>query len=246
MRNNAEASEPTAREAQSPMLINCVAYQDGSKLADLPVEQISDYISRPGCFVWVAMQDASTEELEEMRQEFGLHELAVEDAQHGHQRPKIEEYGNSMFAVLHLVESVGQDLNVGEVDVFVGPNYVLSVRNRSTQGFLGVRDRCEREPHLLKRGSGFVLYALMDAVVDRYFPHHRHARVRARDHRGADLRQGHGADQHRAALRPEAPRDGAQACGRAAAGGRQPSCTAAGCRRCAPARRSTSATWWTT
>ncbi len=170
MRNNAEASEATAREAQSPMLINCVAYQDGSKLADLPVEQISDYISRPGCFVWVAMQDASSEELEEMRQEFGLHELAVEDAQHGHQRPKIEEYGNSMFAVLHLVESVGQDLNVGEVDVFVGPNYVLSVRNRSTQGFLGVRDRCEREPHLLKRGSGFVLYALMDAVVDRYFP----------------------------------------------------------------------------
>ena len=152
------------------MLINCVAYQDGSKLADLPVEKISDYISRPGCFVWVAMQDASTEELEVMRHEFGLHELAVEDAQHGHQRPKIEEYGNSMFAVLHLVEAVGQDLNVGEVDVFVGPNYVLSVRNRSTQGFLGVRDRCEREPHLLKRGSGFVLYALMDAVVDRYFP----------------------------------------------------------------------------
>ncbi len=152
------------------MLINCVAYQDGSKLADLPVEKISDYISRPGCFVWVALQDASTEELEEMRHEFGLHELAVEDAQHGHQRPKIEEYGNSMFAVLHLVEAVGQDLNVGEVDVFVGPNYVLSVRNRSTQGFLGVRDRCEREPHLLKRGSGFVLYALMDAVVDRYFP----------------------------------------------------------------------------
>ncbi|WP_428423015.1 magnesium/cobalt transporter CorA [Methylibium sp.] len=152
------------------MLINCVAYQDGSKLADLPVEKISDYISRPGCFVWVALQDASHDELEVMRHEFGLHELAVEDAQHGHQRPKIEEYGDSIFAVLHLVEAVGQELNVGEVDVFVGHNYVLSVRNRSTQGFLGVRDRCEREPHLLKRGAGFVLYALMDAVVDRYFP----------------------------------------------------------------------------
>lgn len=153
------------------MLINCVAYQDGRKLADLPVEQISDYISKPDCFVWVALQDASAAELEEMRVEFGLHELAVEDAAHGHQRPKIEEYGDSMFAVLHLVEAVeGGDLNVGEVDVFVGRNYVLSVRNRSTQGFLGVRDRCEREPELLKRGAGFVLYALMDAVVDRYFP----------------------------------------------------------------------------
>ncbi len=147
-----------------------MAYQDGSKLADLTVDQISDYISRPDCFVWVALQDASADELEVMRREFGLHELAVEDAAHGHQRPKIEEYGDSIFAVLHLVEANQDELNVGEVDVFVGRNYVLSVRNRSTQGFLGVRDRCEREPHLLKHGAGFVLYALMDAVVDRYFP----------------------------------------------------------------------------
>jgi magnesium transporter len=152
------------------MLINCVAYQDGSKLADLPVEQISDYLQRPGCFVWVALQDAGPEELEIMRQEFGLHELAVEDALHGHQRPKIEEYGDSIFVVMHLVEAMGFGLAVGEVDVFVGRNYVLSVRNRSAQGFLGVRGRCEREPHLLKHGAGFVLYALMDAVVDRYFP----------------------------------------------------------------------------
>lgn len=147
-----------------------MAYQDGSKLADLSVDQVSDYISRPDCFVWVALQDASADELEVMRREFGLHELAVEDAAHGHQRPKIEEYGDSIFAVLHLVEANQDELNVGEVDVFVGRNYVLSVRNRSTQGFLGVRDRCEREPHLLKHGAGFVLYALMDAVVDRYFP----------------------------------------------------------------------------
>ncbi len=152
------------------MLINCVAYQDGAKLADLPVEEISDYIERPDCFVWVALQDAGPEELAVMREEFGLHELAVEDAHHGHQRPKIDEYGDSIFAVLHLVEMVGRELHVGEVDVFVGRNYVLSVRNRSTQGFLGVRDRCESEPHLLKHGAGFVLYALTDAVVDRYFP----------------------------------------------------------------------------
>jgi len=153
-----------------PMLINCVAYQDGAKLGDISVEQISDHLERPGCFVWVALQDASPEELEVMRGEFGLHELAVEDARNGHQRPKIEEYGDSVFVVMQLVEPMGGGLTVGEVDVFVGRNYVLSVRNRSRQGFLGVRDRCEREPHLLKHGAGFVLYALMDAVVDRYFP----------------------------------------------------------------------------
>lgn len=155
------------------MLINCVVYQNGTKLADIPVSQISEYLSHPDAFVWVALQDATPEELEEMQHEFGLHELAVEDARHGHQRPKIEEYGASLFSVLHLIEPVpGQpaQLNVGEVDVFTGSNYVLSVRNRSQKGFLGVRARCEREPELLRHGSGFVLYALMDAVVDRYFP----------------------------------------------------------------------------
>lgn len=152
------------------MLINCIAYQDGRKLADIPIQDISKYVERPDCFVWVALKDPSDAELSEMQEEFGLHELAVEDAHVGHQRPKMEEYGDSIFAVMHLIEVVGNDLNVGEIDVFVGRNYVLSVRNRSQQAFVGVRDRCEREPHLLKQGAGFVLYALMDAVVDRYFP----------------------------------------------------------------------------
>lgn len=153
------------------MLINCVVYQNGAKLADIPVSEISEYLAHPDTFVWVAMHDATPAELEEMQHEFGLHALAVEDARHGHQRPKIEEYGASLFSVLHLVEAVpGKGLNVGEVDVFTGSNYVLSVRSRSQKGFLGVRERCEREPDLLRHGSGFVLYALMDAVVDRYFP----------------------------------------------------------------------------
>lgn len=152
------------------MLINCAAYQKGRKLTDIPVAEISDYLDRPDCFVWVALRDAEPAELEEMRGEFGLHELAVEDAHHGHQRPKIEEYEDSIFAVMHLVEMTDGKLNFGEVDVFVGKNYVLSVRNHSEQDFLGVRSRCEREPQLLKLGAGFVFYALMDAVVDRYFP----------------------------------------------------------------------------
>ncbi len=126
------------------MLINCIAYQDGRKLADIPIQDISKYVERPDCFVWVALKDPSNEELAEMQQEFGLHELAVEDAHMGHQRPKMEEYGDSVFAVMHLVEVVGGDLNVGEIDVFVGRNYVLSVRNRSQQMFVGVRDRCEK------------------------------------------------------------------------------------------------------
>jgi magnesium transporter len=152
------------------MLINCVAYKEGARLVDLPVDEISTYLDKPGCFVWVALRDPAPEELDAMRREFDLHPLAVEDAGHGHQRPKVEEYGDALFVVMHLVEWVGGELIVGEVAVFAGPNYVLSVRTGSKQHFLGVRERCEHEPELLRQGSGYVLYALMDAVVDRYFP----------------------------------------------------------------------------
>ena len=77
---------------------------------------------------------------------------------------------NNPDDVLKMVEMVGDQLRVGEVDIFVGPNYVLSVRSGVERGFHDVRERCEREPDLLRHGSGYVLYALMDAVVDRYFP----------------------------------------------------------------------------
>ncbi|MEW9580321.1 magnesium/cobalt transporter CorA [Paraburkholderia sp. DGU8] len=153
------------------MLINCAVYQDGRKLADIDVDSISDYVAQPECFVWVALKDPAPGELAVMKAEFGLHELAIEDAQHGHQRPKIEEYGESLFAVMHTVEVDEEgELVLGEVDVFVARNYVLSVRRGTRVGFQNVRARCEREPRLLKEGPAFVLYALLDDVVDRYFP----------------------------------------------------------------------------
>lgn len=155
------------------MIINCVAYENGHKHADIHVNDISDWLARPDCFVWVALQDPDATELAQMQEEFDLHDLAVEDARKGHQRPKIEEYGNMVFVVMHLIEPTaqeGSDEQLGELAVFAGPRFVLSVRSRSRHGFQDVRERCEREPELLQSGAGFVLYALMDAVVDRYFP----------------------------------------------------------------------------
>jgi magnesium transporter len=152
------------------MLISCYAYQDGRRIADIRPDEISHYISRPECFVWVALKDPGPGELAAMQHEFGLHELAVEDARHGHQRPKIDEYDDSLFVVMHMIEIVDGEMSIGEVNIFVGPNYILSVRNHAERGFREVRARCEREPGLLRHGSGFVLYALMDSVVDRYFP----------------------------------------------------------------------------
>lgn len=152
------------------MLINCVAYQEGKKLSDIPVEDISEYLKQDDTFVWVALRDPAPADITLMQEEFSLHELAVEDALRGHQRPKLEEYGDSLFVVVQIVELAGDELNVGQLAVFAGENYVLSVRRDANQGFLGVRARAEREPHQLKKGAGFVLYALVDAVVDRYFP----------------------------------------------------------------------------
>jgi len=152
------------------MIINCVAYENGRKLADISADDVSTYIARPNCFVWVALKEPDPAELQAMQHEFGLHELALEDAQHGHQRPKIDEYNGSLFVVLHLIELENDDLNVGELAIFAGPKYVLSVRSRAERGLADVRARCEQEPDLLRHGPGYVLYALMDAVVDRYFP----------------------------------------------------------------------------
>src|SRR5215210_3091441 len=130
------------------MLVNCVAYEQGRKIADISKEAISDYLTRPDCFVWVALHDATPEELEEM----------------------IEEYGDSLFAVVQMIDPQDGELNVGEVDIFVGRNYILSVRMRSERGFTAVRARSELEPQLLKHGAAYVFYALIDKVVDRYFP----------------------------------------------------------------------------
>lgn len=152
------------------MIVNCVAYQRGQKLSDIPIGEIRANLARPDCFVWVALKDAAPAELAALQNEFDLHDLAIEDAQKGHQRPKIDEYGSSLFVVMHLIEQSGAQMQTGEVAIFVGPQYVISTRRDAPLGFAEVRRRCEHEPELLRHGPAYVLYALMDTVVDRYFP----------------------------------------------------------------------------
>jgi magnesium transporter len=152
------------------MIVNCVAYERGKKLSEVPLNEVRAHLDQREHFVWVALRDPEPSELATLQEEFSLHELAIEDAQKGHQRPKIEEYGSSLFVVLHLIEPVGDELQTGEVAIFVGPQYIVSVRRDAQLGFADVRRRCEQEPELLQHGPAYVLYALMDTVVDRYFP----------------------------------------------------------------------------
>ena len=153
------------------MLVNCVAYQEGRKLADIPKEDISEYLKRPGCFVWVALKDPSPAELDEMREEFVA--ARTRRRRRAQRPPAAEDRRVRRFPVRGAARSIEPhegELHVGEVDIFVGSNYVLSVRVRSERGFTDVRHRSEREPHLLQYGAAYVFYALIDKVVDRYFP----------------------------------------------------------------------------
>jgi len=153
------------------MLVTCVAYEHGRRLAEIPFNEVHNYTSKPDCFVWLALKDPTGEEMETLQTEFDLHPLAIEDASHGHQRPKIDEFGQSIFVVMHVLEMNNGEIVKGEVAVFVGPNYVISVRRGpKLVGFADLRRRSEEEPELLQHGPVYVLYALMDTVVDRYFP----------------------------------------------------------------------------
>ncbi len=101
---------------------------------------------------------------------FGLHELAAEDAHHAHQRPKVELYGDCLFVVLRTAQTKDGKVEFGETHLFIGPGYLVSVRHGASLPYATVRARCESSPNLLRKGPGFVLYAILDFVVDQYFP----------------------------------------------------------------------------
>lgn len=153
-------------------VVNSVAYAEGRREGDIAIPDISEVLERPEVFVWVGLHNPSPELLRQIQLEFGLHDLAVEDAQVAHQRPKLEQYGDSVFVVLRpaILAPDQQRIELGETHLFVGPRYVVSIRHGDTPGYAAVRTRCESTPALLAKGPGFVLYAVMDFVVDHYFP----------------------------------------------------------------------------
>src|SRR5437867_4393780 len=111
-----------------PMVVNCAAYADGRRVADVAVEKISEILCQPDCqFVWIGLHEPSEELLREIQQEFGLHDLAVEDAHAAHQRPKLEEYGDGLFVVLRTAQPNGEGGRIafGETHLFLGPHYLV-------------------------------------------------------------------------------------------------------------------------
>jgi magnesium transporter len=151
-------------------VITCAVYADGCRVRDISIDEISDALHGANQFVWVGLLEPDDALLRKMQEEFGLHDLAIEDALRVHQRPKLEEYGDSLFVVLRPAHLQDGHVDLGETHVFIGPHYVLTIRHGDTQPYSEVRMRCESTPRLLRKGPGFVLYAIMDFVVDHYFP----------------------------------------------------------------------------
>jgi len=152
------------------MVVDCAVYADGRRVATLAVEDISEALKVPDQWVWVGLHEPDEALLRQIQQEFALHDLAVEDALSAHQRPKLEEYGQCLFVVMRTAQMQDERIALGETHIFVGTRYVVSVRHGSSISYADVRKRCESTPHLLRKGPGFVLYALMDFIVDHFFP----------------------------------------------------------------------------
>jgi magnesium transporter len=154
----------------SSKVVNCIAYADGFKAAPVEIGRLGEVLEKENHFIWIGLNDPDDELLFTLQKELHLHDLAIEDTRKAHQRPKLETYGETLFIVLRTVQMKELRVEFGETHFFVGENFIVSVRHGSNYSYSEVRSRCESTPMLLKKGPGFALYALMDAIVDQYFP----------------------------------------------------------------------------
>ena len=154
------------------MIVDQAIYEHGRRSAEpVALEDTYEQVRREGVFAWIGLLEPTEEEFESVRREFGLHELAVEDAIKAHQRPKLEFYGDLLFVVLKTARWIDSEerIEFGEILVFVGDGFIISVRHGETE-LHDVRLQMEQRPELLAQGPSAALYAIVDRVVDDYEP----------------------------------------------------------------------------
>lgn len=152
------------------MVVNSIAYRAGRRLGDITIDDISEVVKEPNTFVWVGIFEPDDAFLRKIQEEFCLHDLAIEDALKAHQRPKIEVYGESLFIVVKTAQLIDGEVQYGETHIFVGTNFLVTVRHGASSGYAAIRTRVEGNPKLLSKGPGFALYSILDFVVDNYRP----------------------------------------------------------------------------
>ncbi|MFC4762359.1 magnesium and cobalt transport protein CorA [Dyella koreensis] len=165
-------SASPAPSAETGMVVNCVAYnkRDGERIGDITLDAISDVLKEPDTFVWVGLHEPDESLLLKLQEEFDLHDLAIEDAQHAHQRTKIETYGDSLFIVVQTAQLVNGHIAFGETHIFLGPRYLVTVRHGASLSYAPARRACEHTPDLLAIGPSYGLYGVLDFIVDNLLP----------------------------------------------------------------------------
>ncbi|MEE1613478.1 magnesium/cobalt transporter CorA [Microvirga sp. CF3016] len=153
-----------------PGIVASAVYAGGRRVREIPIEEAGDWSKKPGHVVWIGLHEPGLDLLRRVQAEFGLHELAIEDALKAHQRPKLEQYGEALFVVARTAQMVEGRIAFGETHLFVGHGYVVSVRHGASTSYAPVRERCEAAPTALSEGEDFILYAILDFIVDNYMP----------------------------------------------------------------------------
>lgn len=159
---------PHAEDRQG--VIAAAVYENGVRIQDIHVEDAGKWRSRPNAVIWIGLHEPDAALLRQVQREFDLHDLAIEDACKAHQRPKLEIYGDSIFVVARTAHMVGEEIAFGETHLFVGRGYVVSVRHGASTSYIAVRQRCEASPAALAHGENYILYSILDFIVDNYMP----------------------------------------------------------------------------
>jgi len=160
----------TASSHGRPGVVASAAYAAGSRVAEIPIEEAGEWSRKPGHVVWIGLHEPDLELLRQLQREFNLHELAIEDALKAHQRPKLEQYGDALFVVARTAQMFDGRIAFGETHLFVGKGYVVSVRHGASTSYRPVRERCEAAQKAFSEGEDFILYAILDFIVDNYIP----------------------------------------------------------------------------
>ncbi len=164
MGEGAADTETTAGPADG--LVNAAVYDRGVRVERIGIEGAGLWIGKPGHVVWIGLHEPDGHLLRRLQAEFQLHDLAIEDAGKAHQRPKVEQYGDGLFIVARTAQMEAGRAAFGETHLFIGRGYVITVRHGASRSYTPVRERCEANPALLAQGEDFILYAVLDFIVD--------------------------------------------------------------------------------
>jgi magnesium transporter len=161
---------PERKPPGEPGVVAASVYVNGRRIRDISIDEARDWSQKQGHVVWIGLHEPDKALLERIAAQLDLHPLAIEDASKAHQQPKVEQYGDALFVVARTAQIVDGQIAFGETHIFLGAGYVVSVRHGASTSYQAVRARCESCPTSLSQGEDYILYAILDFIVDNFGP----------------------------------------------------------------------------